>query len=69
MRDSTLITTGVIGAVLTAICCATPLLVVVLGAIGLTGWLAKADYVVLAALILCLGLIVFGLYRRRLRRG
>ena len=69
MRDSTLITTGAIGAVLAAICCATPLLVVVLGVIGLTGWLAKADYVVIPALILCLGLIVFGLYRRRLRRG
>jgi len=43
--------------------------VVVFGAIGLTGWLAKADYVVIAALILCFGPIVFGLYRRRLRRG
>ena len=69
MRDSTLITTGAVGAVLAAICCATPLLVVVLGAIGLTGWLAKADYIVIPTLILCLGLIVFGLYRRRLRRG
>lgn len=69
MRESTLITTGAIGAVLAAVCCATPLLVVVLGAIGLTGWLAKADYVVFPALILCLGLIVFGLYRRRLHRG
>jgi len=69
MRDSTFITTGAIGAVLAAICCATPLLVAVLGAIGLTGWLAKADYVVIPALILCLGLIVFGVYRGRLRRG
>ena len=64
MRDSTLITTRPIGAVLAAICCAMPLLVVVLGGIGLTGWLAKADYVVIAALILCLGPIVFGLYSR-----
>ena len=69
MRDSTLITTGAIGAVLAAICCATPVLVAVLGAIGLTGWLAKADYVVIPALILCLGVIVFGVYRGRLRRG
>ena len=43
MRDSTLITTTAIGAVLAAICCAMPLLVVVLGGIGLTGPLAKAD--------------------------
>ena len=69
MRDRTLITTGAVGAALAAICCATPLLMVILGAIGLTGWLAKADYVVIPALILCLGLIGFGLYRRRFRRG
>jgi mercuric ion transport protein len=69
MRERTLIATGAIGAALAAICCATPLLVAVLGAVGLTGWLAKADYVVMPALILCLGLIGFGLYRRRIRQG
>jgi hypothetical protein len=42
---------------------------VVLGAVGLAGWLAKADYVVIPALILCLGLVGFGVYRRRLHRG
>ena len=68
MRNSTLITTGAIGAVLAAICCATPLLVVVLGAVGLGGWLARADYVVIPAFVLCLVLIGFGIYRRRLGR-
>ncbi len=68
MRERTLIATGAIGAALAAICCATPLLVVVLGAVGLTGWLAKADYVVMPALIVCLGLIGIGLYRRRIRQ-
>jgi len=43
MTDRSLITTDAIGAVLAAICCATPLLAVVLGSIGLTAWLAKAD--------------------------
>jgi mercuric ion transport protein len=69
LRDRTLITTGAVGAVLAAVCCATPLLAVVLGAVGLAGWLAKADYVVIPALILCLGLLGFGLYRRSSRRG
>jgi mercuric ion transport protein len=69
VRDRTLITTGAVGAVLAAVCCATPLLAVVLGAVGLAGWLAKADYVVIPALILCLGLLGFGLYRRSSRRG
>jgi mercuric ion transport protein len=69
MRDRALITTGVVGGALTAICCATPLLAVVLGAVGLTAWLAKADYVLIPALIICLGLIGVGLFRRRERQG
>jgi mercuric ion transport protein len=69
VQDRTLITTGAIGAVVAAICCMTPLLVVVLGAVGLTAWLAKADYVLILALIMCLALIALGLYRRRLHHG
>ena len=64
MNDRSLITAGAVGAALPAICCATPLLAVVLGGIGLTAWLAKADYIVLAVLILALALMGLGLYRR-----
>jgi mercuric ion transport protein len=64
MRDRTLLTTGVVGAVVAAVCCATPLLAVVFGAVGLTAWLAKADYVVIPALILSLGLIGLSAYRK-----
>ena len=63
MTDRSLITTGAIGAVLAAICCATPLLAVVLGGIGLTAWLAKADYVVMPVLFLGVALLSLGLYR------
>ena len=69
MQDRTLIMSGVAGSVIAAICCATPLLAVVFGAVGLTAWLAKADYVLIPALIICLGLIGLGLYRRCLRHG
>jgi mercuric ion transport protein len=69
MRERTLIATGAVGAVLAAICCATPLLAVVFGAVGLTAWLAKADYVLIPALIICLGLIGVALYRKRGQRG
>jgi len=65
MGDRTLIATGVVGGTLAAICCATPLLAVVLGAAGLTAWLSKADYVLIPALLICLGLVGVGLYRRR----
>jgi mercuric ion transport protein len=64
MTDRSLITTGAIGAILAAICCATPLLAVVLGGIGLTAWLAKADYVVIPVLILGVALAGLGVYRR-----
>jgi mercuric ion transport protein len=69
MRDRTLITTGIVGAVVAAVCCVTSLLAILFGALGLTAWLAKADYVLIPALILCLALVAFGLYRRRLHHG
>jgi len=69
MRDRTLITTGAVGAVVAAVCCATPLLAVLFGAFGLTVWLAKVDDVLIPALILCIALIAFGLYRGRVRSG
>jgi mercuric ion transport protein len=64
MTDRSLITTGAIGAALAAICCATPLLAVVLGSIGPTAWLAKADYVVFPVLLLGMALVGLGLYCR-----
>jgi mercuric ion transport protein len=67
MRDRTLVATGALGAALAAICCLTPLLAFVLGAVGLTAWLAKADYVLIPVLILGLGLFAAGIYRRWLR--
>lgn len=69
VSDRTIISTGAVGAVLAALCCMTPLLVVVFGAVGLTAWIAKADYVLIPALILCLALASFGFYRKRLHKG
>jgi mercuric ion transport protein len=63
MKDRALITTGAIGGILAAICCATPILALALGAVGLGAWLAKADYVLIPALVLCLALLALGLYR------
>lgn len=69
MPDRPLITVGIAGGALAAICCATPLLAIVFGAIGVTAWLAKAVYVLIPALVLCLALIGFGLYRNRERQS
>lgn len=69
MNNRALMRTGAVGAVVAAICCATPLLAVVLGAVGLSAWAAKADYIVLPALALCLGLVGWALIRRQNRKG
>ena len=65
MSDRSLIATGAIGAAIAAICCATPILAIALGAAGLTAWLAKADYILIPALFVFLGLAVYGIYRQR----
>ena len=65
MNDRSLIATGGVAAALAAICCATPLLAFVLGAIGLTAWIAKTDYVIHPVLLLGFVLMGFGLYRRQ----
>lgn len=65
MKDHALITVVAVGAVIAAICCATALVAVALGAFELTAWLAKADYAVIPALLAGLGLVASGLSRRR----
>jgi mercuric ion transport protein len=66
MKDRNLVAAGVVAG-LAAICCATPVVVAAIGAAGLTAWLAKAGNVLVPALILCAGLIGFGLYRKQRR--
>jgi mercuric ion transport protein len=55
MKDRALIATGAVGVVLAAICCAAPVLAVTLATAGLTAWLANGAYVVIPALLVCLG--------------
>ena len=64
MKDATILKTGIIGTVIAAICCATPVLVVALGALGLSAWVGGLDYVLLPALAVFLSLTAYGLWRR-----
>ena len=55
MNDTVILKTGIIGAVIAAICCATPILVIALGALGLSAWVGGLDYVLLPALAIFIG--------------
>ena len=56
---------GVWGAIAAAICCVTPVLVWVLPAIGLAGWLTWIDLPLFGVLIFFLALAGYGLARRK----
>ncbi len=62
-KDKKLLCTGIGGTAIAAICCFTPLLVVVFGALGISAWLAGADFVLFAALGFFVLLTLYALYR------
>jgi mercuric ion transport protein len=64
-RNSKLIGTGVAGAVLSMLCCFTPVLVLLLSALGLTAFVARLDYVLVPAFVASIALVIFALARRR----
>ena len=65
MNDRKLLGVGIVGTVVAALCCFTPLLVVVLGAVGLSAALGWLDYVLLPALAFFIALTIYAVYRRR----
>lgn len=65
MNNRTLLTTGVAGTVVAALCCSTPVLVVLLGAVGLSAWVGWLDYALIPALVVFLGITIYALRRRR----
>ena len=56
---------GIIGSVVTVICCFTPVLVILLGAVGLSAIVGYLDYVLFPALALFLAITGYALWRRR----
>ena len=64
MSERKLLKIGVVGTVVAAICCFTPALVVIFGALGLSALIGGLDYVVLPALLGFLALTVYALLRR-----
>ncbi len=69
MIKNPILVTGVVGTVVAALCCFTPILVVLLGVIGLGALSGYLDYVLLPALAVFLGLTAYGLVRQKQAGG
>ncbi|KAI5915617.1 MULTISPECIES: mercury resistance system transport protein MerF [Thauera] len=65
MDNRTLLKTGIAGSVIAAICCATPVLVIALGVVGLSAWTGWLDYVLIPALVVFVGITIYAWRRRR----
>jgi mercuric ion transport protein len=65
MTDRKLLSFGLGGSLITALCCFTPILVWTLGALGLGALIAGLDDLLLPTLLLFVGLTVFALVRKR----
>lgn len=67
MNDKGLLRFGIAGSVIAVLCCFTPLLVVLLGAVGLSAVTGYLDIVLFPALAFFLGLTAYALWRRQRR--
>ena len=66
MDNRTLLRTGIAGSVVAALCCATPILVILFGVLGLSAWAGWLDYVLIPALVVFIGITIYALHRRRI---
>jgi mercuric ion transport protein len=64
MNNNRALKTGIIGSVIVALCCFTPLLVVLLGALGLSAAVGWLDFVLLPALAVFLSITGYALWKR-----
>ena len=55
---------GVAGTVVTALCCFTPVLVILLGAVGLSALTGYLDFVLMPALAIFLTMLGYGIWKR-----
>ena len=63
MNTTRLLKTGLIGSIIAALCCFTPILAVLLGAVGVGWFVGYLDYVVVPVMVIFLGLIGYAVWR------
>ena len=68
-NDARLLKVGIIGTVVAALCCFTPILVILFATVGLSAVLGWIDYVLLPALAIFAGITLYALWQRTQRQG
>lgn len=69
MTNKSLFRTGLIGSIILALCCFTPVLVILFGAIGLASVVGYLDLVLLPALIIFLMILGVAIFRGMRKHG
>ena len=64
MNNNSLLRVGVIGTVIAALCCFTPVLVILFGVVGLSVVVGYLDYVLFPALAVFILITIYALIRR-----
>lgn len=67
MSHKRLLRFGILGTVVAALCCFTPILVILFGAVGLSAVVGVLDYVLLPALAVFALVTAYALWRRHVR--
>jgi len=65
MKDKTLLKVGIIGTITAALCCFTPVLVILFGIVGLSALVGYLDIVLFPALGLFILMTLYALWRKR----
>ena len=68
MNEKKILITGIIGTVILALCCFTPVLVVLFAVVGLSAIVGYLDYVLLPALAFFVILTFYAVWRRQRRQ-
>lgn len=68
-KNSTLLKLGIGGTIIVALCCFTPILLILLGVVGLSALTGYLDYVLLPSLMVFVGITIYALQKRRLAQA
>lgn len=65
MNDRNLLKFGIVGTAVAALCCFTPVLVILLGMVGLSALVGWLDFALLPALAVFVGITIYALWKKK----